>query len=57
MDVPVPALAAPVPTTPEQALLDHEDLMTDPEMRRQFLSGGDRPADQPGGAGPPANGC
>jgi hypothetical protein len=54
MDVPVPAPAAPAP---EQALLDREDLVTDPEMGRELLGGGCRPADQPGGAGPPASGC
>jgi len=54
MDVPVPAPAAPAQ---EQALLGHEDLVTDPEMGRELLGGGCRPADQPGGAGPPASGC
>jgi len=57
MDIPVQTPAAPVPKTPEQALLDHEDLVTDPEMGRELLGGGCRPADQPGGAGPPASGC
>jgi len=52
MDVPVPA-----PAAPEQALLDDEDLVTDPEMGRELLGGGYRAADQPGGAGPPASGC
>jgi hypothetical protein len=53
MDVPVPP-GTGTARVPEQALLDHEDLMTDPEMDRELLGGRYRPASQPGGA---ASGC
>jgi hypothetical protein len=55
MEVPVPALVGA--RALEQALLHHEDLVTDPEVCGELRRGGYRLAGQPGRPGRPASGC
>jgi hypothetical protein len=55
--VAVPVLAAGPAGVPEEALLDDEDLVTDPEVRRPLRGRGHRTAGKPGLGRWPASGC